>query len=201
MNTESALICGRTGAEPPCQTDDFSNTILYRRGLLWRHCGGLRANIWYDTTLGWRGSGLINRNLSPQPAYTAFKVSRSELGEATFSGEITAADTGGASGIKGYKFQSGNHRVWVLWSLDGAEHLITFSSVPAAGWDAMGICSGDFNRYKLFGIKNILSGMGAPWYKFILLTGPGSTMALERQPVCLARDRTAATITIAKKHK
>ena len=52
--------------------------------------------------------------------------------------KITAADIGGASSVKGYKFQWGDRRIWVLWSLDGNMHSINLSSVPLGAWDALG---------------------------------------------------------------
>ena len=98
---------------------------------------GLRANLWYSV-LGWRNSGLLNGDLSPRPAYTAFQFARSELRDAAFAGDITGSDIGGASGVKGYKFNRGDRRIWVLWSLDGASHSITLSSLPLTAWDALG---------------------------------------------------------------
>jgi hypothetical protein len=88
--------------------------------------------------LGWRNSGLLNSDLSPRPAYTAFQFARSELRDATFAGDITASDIGGASNVKGYKFNRGDRRIWALWSLDGATHSINLSGAPVAAWDALG---------------------------------------------------------------
>jgi hypothetical protein len=139
MNTESALICGTTGYESACQTDDSAETKVYYLAQAYATAiaQGLRANIWYSV-LGWRNSGLLNGNLSPLPAYYAFQFGRSELRDAAYTGDITAADIGGASGVMGYKFQRGDRRIWVLWSLDGNQHSINFSSVPLAAWDALG---------------------------------------------------------------
>ncbi|MDE3090532.1 MAG: hypothetical protein KGJ80_14215, partial [Chloroflexota bacterium] len=93
---------------------------------------GLKANLWY-TLLGWRNSGLLNADLSSRPAYTAFQFARNELRDATFLQNITAY-----TGVKGYEFQRGDRRIWVLWSLDGSTHLINLSAVPLAAWDALG---------------------------------------------------------------
>jgi hypothetical protein len=139
MNTENALICGATGDEPACQTDISTETKAYYvvQSYAAAIAQGLRADIWYSV-LGWRNSGLLNPDLSPRPAYTAFQFARSELGDAAYTGDITTADIGGVSGVKGYKFSRDNRRIWVLWSLDGITHSITLSTVPLSAWDALG---------------------------------------------------------------
>ncbi len=139
MNTESALICGKTGQEAPCVTDDMAYTKAYYIAQAYAAAiaQGLRANIWYSA-LGWRASGLLNGDLSPQPAYTAFKFATSELANAAYAGNIVSADLGGVSGVMGYKFQRGSRRVWIVWSLDGSTHSIILPGVPVAAWDALG---------------------------------------------------------------
>jgi hypothetical protein len=42
------------------------------------------------------------------------------------------------TGVKGVEFQRGERRIWVLWSLDGNTHSISFPSVPLAAYDALG---------------------------------------------------------------
>jgi hypothetical protein len=140
MNTEVALGCGdATGSQSYCKTADFEATKAYY--LVQTDAAaiaeGLRANIWYSV-FGWRNSELLNADQSLTPAYTALQFARSELRDATYSGAITAADLGGAAGVKGYKFQRGDRGIWLLWSLDGATHSINLSGVPVAVWDALG---------------------------------------------------------------
>jgi hypothetical protein len=134
MNTESALLCDACVNDATYETTKATYlTQAYAAAI----AQGLRANIWYSVA-GWRNSGLLNADLSPRPAYTAFKFARSELGEVAFTGVITAADIGSVSGVNGYKFQSGDRRIWVLWSLDGNQHLVSLASTPMAAWDALG---------------------------------------------------------------
>jgi hypothetical protein len=140
MNTESALICGSTGLESYCLTGAFANVKAYyvTEAYAASIAQGLRANTWYST-LGWRGSGLLDyATLAPLPAYTAFAFGRNELRDSTYLGDISTADVG-ASEVMGYKFQRGDRRVWVLWSLDGNTHTINLAGVPLAAWDALGV--------------------------------------------------------------
>ena len=124
MNTEVALICGS------CSDSTFETTKAYYVAQAYTAAisQGLRANLWYSV-LGWRNSGLLNADLSPRPAYTAFQFASSELRDAAFVREITEY-----AGVKGYEFQRGDRRIWILWSFDGSTHSISLSGVPLAGW-------------------------------------------------------------------
>ena len=139
MNTESALICGSTGQESYCLVDAFANTKAYyvTQSYSAAIAEGLRANLWYNV-LGWRNSGLLNNDLSPQLAYTSFKFAISELTDTAYAGIIVPADIGGATGVMGYKFLHNDRNVWVIWSMDGSVHTIYLSSVPLTAWDALG---------------------------------------------------------------
>lgn len=99
---------------------------------------GLRVNIWYNV-FGWRNSGLLYGNRLPKPAHTSFRFARNELRDATFLGEINTTDIDNILGVKGYKFDRGNRHIWVLWSLDGAQHPISLlPGTPMAVWDVFG---------------------------------------------------------------
>jgi hypothetical protein len=129
MNTESAILCDS------CSNDStFETTKAYYVAQVYAAAiaQGLRANIWYSV-LGWQNSGLLNPDLSPRPAYTAFQFSRSELHNATWLRDLTEYP-----GVKGYELNRGDRRIWVLWSLDGATHSISLPGVPLVAWDALG---------------------------------------------------------------
>ena len=129
MNTESALLY-----DGPAGDADFESTKAYYVAQVYAAAiaEGLRANVWYSV-LGWRGSGLLDSNLNPLPAYTAYQVARDKLLDASFVREI-----GAYPGIKGYEFDRGDRRVWVLWSLDGGDHVVALPDTPLAISDALG---------------------------------------------------------------
>jgi len=132
MNTESALLCDS------CSNDStFETTKAYYVAQAYAAAiaQGLRANLWYSV-LGWRNSGLLNADLSPRPAYTAFQFARSELRDAAFVREITEY-----AGVKGYEFNRGDRRIWLLWSLDGISRPVTPSPAPLVACDAQGLCT------------------------------------------------------------
>jgi Cellulase (glycosyl hydrolase family 5) len=130
MNTETALLCDNCSNDSTFEiTKAYYLTESYAAAI----AQGLRANIWYSV-LGWNNSGLLDAHLRPLPAYTAFKFSRSELRDSAWVRDITTY-----LGIKGYEFNRGDRRIWVLWSLDGSTHSISLSSAPLAGWDALGV--------------------------------------------------------------
>ena len=135
MNTELGLLCDRCENDPIFETTKaYYLTQSYAAAI----ASGLRANLWYNV-FGWRNSGLLYPNLKPRPAYKALKFSRNKLGIAIFNGDINPDDIGGASGVKGYKFHRGDHRVWLLWSLDGISHEINLADKPQNAWDALGV--------------------------------------------------------------
>jgi hypothetical protein len=138
MNTESGIIISPSDN---CDGDlTFKTTKAYyvAQAYAVAVAEGLRANLWYSV-LGWDSSCLLNPDLSTQPAYTAFQVSHSELLASTLVGALTPSDIGGSTKVMGYKFNRGDRRIWVVWSLDGSSHSITpILGTPLAVVDALG---------------------------------------------------------------
>jgi hypothetical protein len=135
VNTETALLCGRSGKEPSCKTGDFANTKAYYLAQSYTTAltEGLRANVWYSL-FGWRASGLLNPgNQAPLPAFEAYRFSAQELGSARLLRQLQEYP-----GVMGYEFEREGQHIWVLWSLDGNAHSINLPDVPLAAWDALG---------------------------------------------------------------
>lgn len=129
MNTETALLCTECSGDATFET---SKAYYLAQSYSTAIARGLRANIWFSL-LGWRNSGLLNADLSPRPAYTAFQFSRNTLQDATSIRAIVDY-----VGVKGYEFQQENRRIWVLWSLDGNTHSVNLPAAPVSAWDALG---------------------------------------------------------------
>lgn len=128
MATETALICDSCGGITAFEENKaYYVTQTYAHSIAL----GLTANIWYYAT-GWRNSGFLNGDLSPKPAYHAYKTAYNRLYGAAYSG---SADF---PGVKGYKFDLGNHMTWVVWSLDGSAHDITLPNTPTSVIDSLG---------------------------------------------------------------
>lgn len=134
MATEAALLCGVDGTEPYCLTSDFENTKAYFVAQLYAAAmaEGLKANIWYHL-LGWRGSGLLDANLNPLPAYYAYATAVQRLSEASYNREVTDY-----ANIRIYEFNRSNGWTWLVWSMDGVTRRITLPSRPTAIWDVFG---------------------------------------------------------------
>jgi hypothetical protein len=134
MNTEVAGLCGITGEEQSCWQDDWVHTKTYHLAEAYTAAAtlGLRANIWFCLT-GWRGSGLVDPNRQPVPAYQALSFNDKMLRGATPWGEVTLYQ-----GVKGFAFQRDGKLLWVLWSLDGMEHTIPLGSLPSAIYNVLG---------------------------------------------------------------
>jgi len=134
MNTEVAILCGKTGDEAACWQDDWVNTKTYHLVEAYTAAAtvGLRSNIWY-CLVGWRGSGLVDTYRQPVPAYQALAFYNQILQRATPWGEITLYQ-----GVKGFAFQRDGKLIWVLWSRDGLDHPIPLGSLPSAIYNVLG---------------------------------------------------------------
>jgi len=135
MNTETALLCGTSGEEPPCQTKDLANTKAYYLAQSYASAlaANLHANLWYSL-LGWRASGLLNPgNLAPLPAFDAYRFAAQELRGTRFVRQLQEYP-----GVRGYEFERDGQRLWILWSLDGAVHSLAFPTAPQAVIDVFG---------------------------------------------------------------
>ena len=135
INTETAILCGRSGQELPCKSDEFENTKAYYLAQSFSSAlaEGLTANIWYSL-FGWRASGLINSgNLVPFPAFESFHYLGSKLESVQFLRKINNYPN-----ISGYEFAQDGKSIWVLWSQDGEDHPILLPDTPRAGYDVFG---------------------------------------------------------------
>jgi hypothetical protein len=134
MNTEVAILCGSSGYETACQTEEFARTkanYLAQANVV-AQAEGLRANLWYSLT-GWRASGLVNGNWEPLPVYQAYQASILRLKKAAFTNSLDAFPQ-----VKGYEFLREGSILWVLWSLDAESHPVLLPSPPDAIYDVYG---------------------------------------------------------------
>ena len=134
MNTEAALLCGRDGSEPECQSEDYQLTKSYflAQSYVSAIAEHLTANIWYSLT-GWRATGLVDADVQPNQAYQAFVNSADRLEGAGFIGPLTDFP-----GVRGFGFERQGRPLWVLWSLDGQEHNLQFDQLPTSVVDVFG---------------------------------------------------------------
>jgi len=135
LNTEVALICGSTGNEDFCKTQEFEKTkanyVVQAYSIAIAE--NLQANVWYSLN-GWRRSGLVQRNeLTPYPAYTAFQFATERFTDIRYLGMVDMYP-----GIQGYRFEGEDTRFWVLWALDDDTHEITLPHIPDAVFDSLG---------------------------------------------------------------
>jgi hypothetical protein len=129
MNTEAAIVCTSSNCDT---TFEDTKAFYVAQAHAAAIADGWRANIWY-IVLGWRNSGLLNADLSSKPAYEAFRAARSELQNAQPLREITEY-----AAVKGYVFDGGDRQVWMMWSLDGGDHVLTLPFTPHAVVSVLG---------------------------------------------------------------
>jgi hypothetical protein len=113
INTESALLCGADSAT--CrETQSMYIPRAYAEALAL----GLLGQVHFDMKGTWYYSGLLNPDLTPKPAYTAYRVATSYLSEVEYVGPAASYPPG----IEGYTFRQGDHSGYidVIWSSNGA---------------------------------------------------------------------------------
>jgi hypothetical protein len=134
LNTELAVLCGRDGKEDYCLDQASANTKEYyvSQANAAALAEGLHVNLWYSLT-GWRGSSLVDEKLEPLPAFMAYQFAASQLNEAAYQGEVDSF-----SGVMGYEFENKDKNIWIVWSLDGENHIISLSDKPSGVYDAYG---------------------------------------------------------------
>lgn len=103
---------------------------LYSRGLAL----DLAAITWWGWQgPGWRQMALLNKDLSPTPAYYAYSYAGQQLSGVEYLGPTDYP------GIEGYAFRRNEQLLQVLWSIDGDEHSVRFSAGQfVAAFDLMG---------------------------------------------------------------
>lgn len=134
MNSETAILCGRDGQEPECQTDEFNQTKANYVAQLFTmaQAEGLRANIWYSIT-GWRASGLVENDMQPTQTLEAYKFVLQMLENAAYSRKITEYP-----GIMGYQFVRNGQNLWVIWGAPKNSSPLNLPEIPQAIYDVYG---------------------------------------------------------------
>ena len=134
MNTEAGLLCGSSEDSPDCQSKEFglSKAAYAVESYVSALSEGLRANIWYSLE-GWRGTGLVDAQDQPVPAYEAFRINASQLFNASYVRLVNEIP-----GVRGYELQRNLSRLYVLWSVDGSEHSYEFAEAPIAVYNTFG---------------------------------------------------------------
>lgn len=141
MNTETALLCvgcSSGGADNGFETTKaFVVAQTYATAIV----GNLKSTIWFRSIDGGTvfNMAMLNDNLTPRKAYTAFQASRYTLQNGTYERTLTASDVGGIPGVKGYSFLVNGQRVWTLWSTDAQPKLITLPQMPALAKNMLGV--------------------------------------------------------------
>jgi hypothetical protein len=126
MNTENALLCW-----DPTSACREKQARYVARAYAEASALGLDAQVYFALRNdSWHYTGLLDQNLTPRPAYNAYKASSSFLTSAVPLG----AATGYPAGIQGYSYrQAGTlQHVDVIWSADGTPLSVTLPAGASA---------------------------------------------------------------------
>jgi hypothetical protein len=125
MNTEAGIYCNSN-----CTTPEYNSTSAYylAENFTAALAEGFRANVWY-AVYGGRNRGLIENNngtLNTLSTYNAFKFTTNMFFNMEFKTQPNIA-----SGVKVYEFSDGRSSMWVVWSTDDNDHLVTLEKQPS----------------------------------------------------------------------
>jgi hypothetical protein len=132
MNTEAALFCPRENPHEDYLAECFETQAMYiPRVYAEALAQGLVAQTWHKIKEPtWRYTGLLNEDLTPKPAYNAYKAMTSILTNTNYIGPIM----GYPEGVEGYSFskRDGSWTVDVIWSSDGISYTVTLPNGASA---------------------------------------------------------------------
>jgi hypothetical protein len=132
ISTETALIslAGKTGAN-----FEATKAAYVAESFAYTMANGLLGNIWYDTMGLWAGknNGLLNSDLTPLPAYNAYKTAVTELDGMAFSREVT-----NNKNVKVLEFSRADKLVWVAWATTKSGASLSLPSNATAVLDVEG---------------------------------------------------------------
>lgn len=155
--TEAALTCPEWNpsyCNPPGSTfyEVQADYVVWVYVRAWAN--GITGTTWYAFENVWRYNGFVN-GTTPKPAYNVYKYMISKLGTATYEKQITSYKIGTKTwdlvslGIKAYQFKSGSKWLWVAWSENEADTVITLPGSPTGAYDKYG------NPWTISGDKKI----------------------------------------------
>jgi len=148
IHTEGSLICpgaNKIDCDPPTQ-EFFEAQADYVVWLFVRDwAAGLHGAVWYPFEgPGWRYGALLDENQNPKPAHRALSFLTKELQGAAYVQPVDQI-----APLTGYEFNSGDKRIWVVWSTDGASYPFTITEEVQAIFDKYGnpvdVSSGQVN--------------------------------------------------------
>jgi hypothetical protein len=95
---------------------------------------GTKCAMYYSLINESYYKGLLLPDLTPKPAYWAFKFMSDQIGEATYEGPVTKY-----AGVTGHSFlRAGSRHVQILWSADGSDRQIAVPVGFVAAYDKVG---------------------------------------------------------------
>ena len=128
INTEASVFC-----DVGCDSVFEATKAFYlAESFGGAFSSGLLGNVWFAALSGYRNTDLLDSTLTPKPAYFAYKFGQSKLYNAAYVEVIDEFP-----GVMGYEFRRSDCptageicRFWMLWSLDGNEHMIELPAAP-----------------------------------------------------------------------
>jgi len=114
MNTEGALLCKDHWLPIGCRD---TQAVYVTRAFADAMAVGLKSQVYYSIINDhWWNTGLLEKDLTPRPAYNAYVATSDFLTDAEFVGPAK----GYPAAVEGYEFRSSAGHIDLIWSKDGS---------------------------------------------------------------------------------
>jgi hypothetical protein len=140
LHTEGSLTCPEwspTICSPPIASfyEAQANYVVWLFIRNW--ATGLLGTAWFTIEgPGWRYAGLLDAQQNPKPAYYAYQYLTQKMHYAEFVREITDYSS---FPVKAFEFTSPTQLIWVLWSTDEIDHMVTLPMNAQHLYDKYGV--------------------------------------------------------------
>lgn len=120
MSTENSLLSSNWAVNPDNSTFEQTKAGYLVKSYAIALTLDLKANLWFEMVGRWdRGGGLLSPGLVAYPAYEAYQFASQKLYAAEALGELNRSPL-----ITGYEFRTTSGLLWIIWSADGADHVV-----------------------------------------------------------------------------
>lgn len=130
INTEASVVCD-VGCD---EIFEITKAAYVAQSFGSAFASGVEGNLWFSSRAGYRRTDLLYDGITSTPAYEAYGFAQSKLVGANYIGNLRKY-----SGLNGYEFRRNDCpvagefcRMWLIWSLDGENHIIELPDAPYA---------------------------------------------------------------------
>jgi len=125
-NSEFALFHGTPGELATNSSVEATKSAYIIESMAGFLAIGDKSAIWHEV-LGDRNNSLLNPDLSPRPAYNAYKAANAILSYASYARRVNDDPN-----FVIHEVNKMGKKIWIVWTVDNQAHTLTLPAVPQA---------------------------------------------------------------------